>query len=177
MGKRAVTFTIAFCLWWSASYVQHPAVRQIDHTGKSGISAVFQPGHMGMHFPFWFAPRFSMIPGLDFCYVESAGLDMTISLASRHYFHTTGIMPYLGFRIGTMLLLPAESDDGDDDLRSDLLAGVVFGGEYFITSHISIGIELQGNFFQSDERSVRFDNPGGTRFQNATVIIFTFYMF
>jgi len=55
------------------------------------------------------------------------------------------------------------------------LAGLNFGGEYYISEHFSVGIEAQGNLTKSDKNSGRFGNPGGVNINLATMIFATMY--
>jgi hypothetical protein len=64
---------------------------------------------------------------------------------------------------------------GEGDSVTDIIAGLGFGGDFFLDEQFSLGVELQGNFTFSDEGSMRFGNPGGINFNTASQITASIY--
>ncbi|MFW5706372.1 MAG: hypothetical protein ACOC12_00495 [Bacteroidota bacterium] len=173
MPKKLIP--IVFLLFISF-YVQaqHPAVG-VNNQDRVGMTISLHQSQWGFLIPYWLTDRFVVTPVLGFVYFQKDKLDATVGIATRHYLKIDDISYYFGFRVGSMLLVPASEEELDNEVRSDLFAGATFGIEYFFARQFSVGMELQGSFIQSDERSMRFNNPGGFGFELAPVIMATFY--
>lgn len=154
---------------------QHPSVLEMQNEGRIGITAAIEPGHTGMMVPLWLTNRSVIAPVISFSYLQNKELDLTLGVATRHYLNIDEMSYYFGFRIGSMLLIPYGEEEVDNDIRTDLFAGANIGLEYYLAEKWSVGLEIQGNFLQSDETSMRFENPGGMGFKLVPVLMTTFY--
>jgi hypothetical protein len=173
MRSKTVLFLCLFLIVLSAKS-QHPAVFGLQNQGKFGLTASIGNQSQGVSFLYWITPGFVVSPSLGFSYLSRNELDVTLGLSTRHYFRVEQTSAYLGLRIGTMLLKPYK-DPNDTALRTDLFAGMSLGVEHYFNRFFSLGLEIQGDFLQSDERSERFDNSGGVGAVLRPVIMATFY--
>jgi hypothetical protein len=140
-----------------------------------GVSSTIQSGQLGISMPVWLGEKFVLAPAVDFKYAEKVGTDISIGVAPRFYLKKEKLAPYWGFRIGTLINIPASDNEVDDQTKLDILAGLNFGGEYYLSDRFSVGIEAQGNLTKSDKNSGRFGNPGGVNINLATLIFATMY--
>lgn len=154
---------------------QHPAVFRMQNEGRIGLAATFETGHTGVMVPVWLTNRFVIAPIASFSYFQKKDLDLTMGVATRHYTLRDEMAFYFGFRVGSYLLIPFKEEEPDNDRQTDLFAGAQIGMEYFLVKQLSLGLEVQGNFIQSDERSMRFKNPGGVGVKVVPVLMATFY--
>ncbi len=107
--------------------------------------------------------------------LKKLGLDIGFALAPRFYLKKEKISPYVGLKVGTLINKPSSENKIDTETKIDLLGGLAFGGEYFLSDNFSFGVEIQGNLTKSDENSYRFGNPGGVNFNTSTMISATVY--
>lgn len=164
-----------FICSFTSAKSQHPAVFGMQNQGNAGVSIALSGADQQVIIPYWVTNSFVIAPLFQFSYFNKKELDLAIGLGLRYYFRLDELSFYGGVRLGNYLLIPYTDDVVDGSLRTDLFAGPVFGVEYFITRHLSLGFEIQGNYIRSDERSLRFDNPGGTGFEIKPIIQATFY--
>ncbi|MFN3557070.1 MAG: hypothetical protein ACK4VN_14015 [Bacteroidales bacterium] len=148
---------------------------QAQPNGKVGLSGTIQGPQLGISIPIWLAPNAVLAPGLDIRYAETVGTDVSIGLAMRSYIKVETLSPYWGVKLGSVFFNPSSEQNTDLKTRIDLIGGLAFGAEYFISPHFSLGLEAQGNFTKSDENSLRFGNPGGLNFNTATMVMATVY--
>lgn len=140
--------------------------------GTSGIAASLQDGQLGIVFPRWISPRLALVPWGALLWVEDGGTDLSVGLDLRIYRTTAGpVFPYGGLCVSAASFFPKD----EEDTLIDYIFGFIFGGEYFLASHFSMGIEGQLNFTKSDEKSVRYGNPGGLNINTATIVYVTLY--
>lgn len=140
-----------------------------------GISGSIQGNQYGILIPMWLGEKFVLAPAIDLKYAEGTGTDIGIGLSPRFYLKNDKTAPYFGLKIGALLNKPSSENEIDTDTKLDLLGGIAFGGEYFLAEKFSFGVELQGNFTKSDDKSNRFGNPGGLNFNTGTMISATLY--
>ncbi|UTW67981.1 hypothetical protein KFE94_07650 [bacterium SCSIO 12643] len=140
-----------------------------------GISGSIQGSQFGVYVPIWLGEKFVIAPALDIAFAEKIGTDFGFSIGPRYYFQKAKVSPYAGLRIGALINKPSSDNTTDTETKVDLLGGLAFGGEYFLSDNFSFGVELQGNFTKSDENSYRFGNPDGLNFNTGTVILATLY--
>ncbi len=173
MRSKTVLF---LCLFLTVLTVksQHPSVFGLNNQGKIGLSATLGNQLQGASVIYWFTPRFLVTPSLSFSYLSNKELDMSLGISTRHYLRVEQSSYYLGLRIGTILLKPYDDPD-DKFIRTDLFAGVSFGVEHFFTRFFTLGMEVQGDYLQSDERSDRFENQRGVGVVIRPVVLVTFY--
>ncbi len=175
MCRSYLVILLLMILFRISGWAQHPAVFRMQNEGRVGIAAAFEPGHTGVMVPVWLTNRFVISPLVSFNYFQKKDLDLTIGIATRHYSLFNDMAFYFGFRVGSMLLIPFGEEELENDRQTDLFAGTHMGMEYFLARQLSVGIEIQGNFIQSDERSMRFDNPGGVGVMLVPALMATFY--
>lgn len=129
-----------------------------------GISGSLQANQFGILVPISLSEKFVLAPAFDLKYAEKVGTDFGIALAPRFYIKKEKVSPYLGFRLGTLINKPSSDNQVDTETKIDWLAGLAFGGEYFLSDNFSFGVEIQGNFTKSDKNSNRFGHPDGINF-------------
>jgi hypothetical protein len=136
-----------------------------------GITAAVNGSQGDLLFSLWPDNYNSIAPSIGLVNVENSYTDLSLGLAYHHYFrYTKNFSPFLGGRAGILLHMPESGTE-----TSDFFAGIGGGGEYFLSSNFSFGVEAQLNFVFSDENSLRFGNPGGTNINTGTVIFASVY--
>jgi uncharacterized membrane protein (UPF0136 family) len=165
--KKAILFSMVILLSGKMLYSQSDA--------KVGLSGTVQNSQFGISVPLWLGEMFVLAPGLDLKYAETVGTDMFLGLATRFYLQKEQLSPYYGLKFGTAFFMPASGNNINNSSTVDLIGGLAFGIEYFITDHLSFGVEAQGNFTKSDKNSLRYGNPDGLNFNTATMISATIY--
>ncbi|TVQ89673.1 MAG: hypothetical protein EA393_06705 [Bacteroidetes bacterium] len=140
-----------------------------------GLSGTLQGSQFGISVPMWLGEKFVLAPSIDIMYVEDVGADFGFALATRFYLREEAVKPYYGLRGGALFFTPSSETFTNLDTRVDYLLGGLFGLEYFITPHLSAGVEAQANFTKSDEFSTRFGNPDKINFNTATMVSITIY--
>jgi len=174
MRIKTVLFLCLFLIVLSAKS-QHPSVFGLQNQGKFGVTAAIGNQTQGVSVLFWLTPGFVVSPSVNFSYLSRKELDLSLGLSTRHYIRVEQTSFYGGFRMGTMLLKPYDDPD-NTALRTDLFAGLSFGVEHFFTRFFTLGVEIQGDYLQSDERSERFENKGGIGVVVKPVVLLTFYL-
>ena len=139
-----------------------------------GLSGSVQSNQFGILLPIWLGEKFVLAPAFDLKFVDKTGTEFSFGLAPRFYFNHEKLAPYFGLKVGTIMNFPSSDNDIDAKIF-DILAGLAFGAEYFLTDRLSVGVEAQGNFTISDKDSDRFGNPGGLNFNTATMVSVTIY--
>ena len=142
---------------------------------RVGITGSIQGNQFGIMVPIWMGEKFVLAPAIDYNYAEKSGSDFGIGLAPRFYLKKETLSPYVGIKAGVMIFRPTSIDDVNQKTTLDLLVGVAFGGEYFLSEHFSFGVEMQGNLTKSDDDSYRYGNPGKINFNLPTQVSATIY--
>jgi hypothetical protein len=142
---------------------------------KYGLSGSVQSSQFGISVPMWLGEKFVLAPGFDLKYAETVGTDFSIGLAARFYSRVESLRPYFGMKAGTAVYMPSSKNGINTTTKVDILGGIAYGLEYFITDNLSFGVEAQGNITKSGEKSTRYGNPGGLNFNTATMISATIY--
>lgn len=168
--KRAFLFMIAF-LMVVATSAQNKSIER----RTVGLTASIQEGQFGILVPVWINNTIKISPAIDVASVETVGTDLSFGIVPHFYFNDNKLSPYVAPRMGAIMNIPSEENEVDDKNKTDIFAGIAFGGEYFFDPQFSIGIEAQGNFTKSDENSYRFGNPDGLNFNTATMITASIY--
>lgn len=140
-----------------------------------GLSGSVQSNQFGILLPMWLEERFVLAPAFDFKFAENIGTEFSIGIIPRWYFNDEMFAPYFGLKIGTIINIPSSKNEIDTDTKADIIGGVAFGVEYFLTEKFSFGVEAQGNITKSDKYSSRFGNPDGININTATMISATVY--
>ncbi len=140
-----------------------------------GISGSIQGSQFGIMIPVWVGEKIVLAPMVGIKYSENVGSDIDLGISSRFYFKNEKLAPYAGIKLGTIINKPSSENEFGNEENVDLLFGLAFGAEYFITENLSFGIEAQGNFTKSDKHSHRYGNPDGLNFNTGTMISATIY--
>jgi hypothetical protein len=138
--------------------------------GQFGISGSIQTIQSDISMPIWITDDLVVAPAFGLLYMSDVATDMSFGGAFRIYTAKNKFSPYLGCRIGFLILMPKVVDN-----VSDYIAGLFWGGEYFFNSKFSVGGELQLNASFSGRTSDRFNNPGGHNINTGTAVYATFY--
>jgi hypothetical protein len=153
----------------------------IDH-GSVGLSASLQGGQREIAVPLWISDDAVLMPGFSFLSVSDGGTDIGLGMLLRVNGRPRGgrAIPYFGFRFAAFYFKPDVGtgyygSSGDADSVWDFVVGPAFGGEYFLSEHLSLGVEGQVNIAISDKNSARFNNPDGTVINTATAARATLY--
>ncbi len=166
IGLVLLTFVLGPVL---ASGSQAETKPQTDYT-KFGISAAFQSQQTDLLVPIWFGRYVVVIPSFYLNTASDVYTDYGFGLAFRGNLKTGKAIPYVGVRFGTLNFAPWNQDG-----QTDLIYGPLVGGEYFLDSHFSVGVEAQLNITKSAENSTRFGNPNRGTINTATAVMATFY--
>jgi hypothetical protein len=140
-----------------------------------GLTGTFDAGQYGIQVPIFVTGKFSLAPVLEVKYAEKVSTDLGIGLEARKYFKVEKLSPYAGIKVGALFNFPSSKNEIDTENKTDILAGLAFGAEYFLDDNFSLGIEAQGNFTKSDVGSYRFGNPGRINFNTGTMLSATVY--
>jgi hypothetical protein len=129
-----------------------------------GVTANIQSSQFEFLLPIWVSETATLSPSVSFIAAQDGGSDLSLGLSPKFYLSDpVEAVPFVSFRGGAIIGIP-----NSGDAIVDFLAGFGGGAEYFFSSSLSVGIELQGNFTISDEGSLRFGNPGNVNFNTAT---------
>ena len=143
---------------------------------RVGISGTIQGNQYGILVPIFITENFALVPAIEIIYAESVGLDLGIAIAPRYYIKKSKLSPYCGLKLGIIMNEPlSESKETSNSTAVDLLGGLAFGAEYFLSNNLSFGIELQGNITKSGKNSNRFGNPDGININTGTMLFATIY--
>lgn len=137
-----------------------------------GLSASLQQGELGINVPLWLGEKFVLAPTLGLVSASDIATDLSVGIIPKFYISTDQLSPYVALRLIGIFNSPASESENN---KTDILAGIAFGGEYFFASSFSMAVEAQGNFVKSDEDSNRFGNPGGTNFNLAGAVTASIY--
>ncbi len=165
--KKAIIISIAFLLAGKMLYSQSDA--------KIGLGGSVQSGQFGIYIPVWLGEKHVLAPVFELKYAETIATDLIIGLSARKYLKKEKVCPYFGLKAGVAFYVPSPDNQINSTTKVDLIGGIAFGLEYFITDNLSFGVEAQGNFTKSDEESNRFGNPDGLNFNTATMLSATIY--
>jgi hypothetical protein len=138
--------------------------------GQIGISGNIQNNQSDFLVPIWVANDVVLAPALGFVHISEKASDFSFGVISRVYTSKEKLSPYFGGRFGAIIYSPKSGES-----VSDFLAGICWGGEYFLDSQFSIGGELQLNVSISDEKSGRFSNAGGYNINTGMALFVSFY--
>ena len=149
--------------------ISNEVFAQDNNQPKVGISALLQDTQLDILLPIWAGSKFVIAPGISFVSTD-ARQDFGLGLAFRIYVRKDKAAPYFGVRFAALIFSPEFAQT-----TTDIIAGILAGGEYFLDKHFSFGVEAQLNSSFSDEQSNRFGNPGGVNINTGSAIFATFY--
>ncbi len=161
----ASVLLIIFLCFSNYNYGQSPA------HGSWGISAVVNSSQADLLFPFWLGNSNTLAPSIGIVGISGVNTDISAGLVFHHYINfMNNFAPIIGARAGAIFGSPKNGNS-----TTDIIVGMLGGGEYFFSSNFSMGIEAQFNIVFSDKSSNRFGNPGGENFNTGSVIFATVY--
>lgn len=131
--------------------------------GTIGLSASVQSGQTSLMLPIWTSDNVVIAPVLGFVHEQDSFTRLNIGVKPRFYQDLgSDFASYIGVQ---GLLQYTDPNVGDE--VTDFLLGANGGGEYFLSSHFSLGVEGQLNFLFRD------DNDNG--FSTGAAVIGTYY--
>jgi hypothetical protein len=152
-----------------------------DFKRTIGLSATIQQGDIGIMLPLWVSKKVMIAPVISAVVAGKVGSDYSFGIIPRYYFKNEKLAPFIGGRLGIAVLkiLPPPPGFGlptvAEPARLDYIAGLAFGADYFFVPQLSLGVEAQGNFTKSDEKSQRFGNPGNWNFNTGSMVTVSVY--
>ncbi len=135
-----------------------------------GIRALYQDSHVGIQLPIWISEKINVSPIIGLVYTDNPQLELQFGVSPVIYLRKAQVSPFIGAVAGLIYTSPENGD-----AVTDYLIGLKSGGEYFVNSHFSIGIEAQLNIALADDKSMRFGNPGSMNINTATALWATIY--
>jgi hypothetical protein len=138
---------------------------------KVGLSVAIQNTQSDILIPIVFGDKYSISPAFGIASISNQATDYSIGAILKYYLtQSDGVSSFVGGRIGMLTLSPKVGD-----AITDYVYGPLLGGEYFIATKFSIGVEAQLNIVKSAASSNRFSNPGGTNIGTATALFATIW--
>jgi hypothetical protein len=163
-------FLLSAVLYFSFTSVTSAQTTPMAVSGDVGIAASLQDEQLDVILPIWVADNFVLAPALGFVMAEDFGTDLSIAAMARYYFRKSQVSTYIGPKIGAILFSPESGSS-----TTDLLVGAMLGGEFFLASQFSLGVEVQLNAFFADDASTRFGNPGKMTINTGSAVYATMY--
>lgn len=162
--------TVLFSLLTIGTMLSTLYAQDKSHSRRYSISALFSGGQIDFVLPIWAGEKTVFAPSFGVIAVEDFATEFRFGFILKQYKRTGKISPYYGVRAGGILLSPAKGENSIDKLF-----GILWGGEYFFDKNFSIGIEAQGNFLFSKEKSQLFGNQTKLSFNTATALLANIY--
>ncbi len=162
--KRVVFLTLMIF------FTNFVAAQDKEKNPRFGLTASYQSASFDILFNVWLNQKIKISPGFGLIHSSDNGSDYTLGLVLQFFMREGKIRPYSALRFASIISSPKQSTG-----TTDLLFGLGFGSEYFFTKNFSVSIEAQLNVIKSDEKSMRFQNPGGTNINTATVFLASLY--
>ncbi len=143
MPKKIFIISLLLFLILELSYGQ-------DRTAKFGIVFMedFSSKPLDYGVAFWINNNFSieLLGGFESMEIrDNSGTLYTIGIGGIYHIGEKIIVPFIGARF-----LYANVYN-DDESYSDFMFGIVFGAEHYFTDYISLGLEFQLNFIETDK--------------------------
>ena len=125
--------------------------QNIPEKGTIGLSASFQGNQTNLMVPIWTSDNIVIAPLLGIVHETDSFTTINLGVKPRFY-RAMGddFASYFGFQA----VLQNTSPEFGDDV-TNFLIGVNGGGEYFLNSHFSMGVEGQLNFLIRDNTDDR----------------------
>lgn len=168
--KSKLKFKLFFLVVMTTIFYNSTLAQDIPEIGSYGLSALVQNEQIDIGIPIKINKHIVLSPFVGVQYVEDASTDLSLGMSCKIYTSIKKLSPYIGPRIGLLRNMPK-----DQDAIQDYLFGIFYGGEYFFSSNLSLGVEAQLNMVSSDKNSNRFGNPGGLSINTATAIVANIY--
>ena len=125
--------------------------QNVPEKGTVGLSASFQGNQTNLTVPIWASDSIVIAPLLGIVHETDSFTTINLGVKPRFY-RAMGddFASYFGFQA----ILQDTSPEFGDDI-TNFLVGVNGGGEYFLDSHFSMGVEGQLNFLIRDNTDDR----------------------
>lgn len=143
MKKATQTlFLLLFCFLFTVTAFS----QNRPDEGTIGLSASFQGNQTSLMLPIWASEDIVIAPVFGIVHEENNFTALNLGVKPRFY-RSLGndFASYFGFQ---GLLQYTSPEVGDD--TTNFLIGANGGGEYFLNSHFSLGVEGQFNFLLRD---------------------------
>lgn len=148
-------------------------ISQFSKDTEIGLQAKFQTGlqqETAIQVPIWFGEKLSIAPSVSLVNICGSFTDIILAINPRLYMKKDIVSSYIGIYFGGAFFSTVK-----DEKTTDLFGALAIGGEYYLYSQFSIGIEAQLVATNSDKFSTRFGNPGGFNLNTAMAIIASVY--
>ena len=173
ISKSFLIFTTIICILLTSTLFSQSSIKK----NSFGISALVQDSQFDILLPYVFEGSVSLAPAIGFSYASEIGSDISLGFVSRFYLNDNSVKPFLGGRAGVIIFSPSKDKNSQTDplTTTDVVLGLLGGGEYFLNDGFSFGVEAQLNVAVSDENSSRFGNPGGVNVNTGAAVFATVY--
>ncbi len=130
---------------------------------RFGLTASFQGNQTNLQIPIWLNDNLTIAPVFGINHQQDSFTSINLGIAPRFYQDLgSDFATYLGAR---GILQRTSPEVGPED--TDFLLGATGGGEYFLGSHFSLGVEAQLNFLINDN--------GNNRLSTGAALMGTYY--
>lgn len=123
---------LALVSWPRTSHAQE---REIKRTW--GVSTYLQTTPINVVIPVWLTQQVVLAPLVNFSYLENSATIIGGGFALRIYPVMQRVAPYWGVRVQAATTIPS----GNGSSVTGYAGGIYFGGEFFINSKFSFGVE------------------------------------
>lgn len=146
--KKIATLSLSILFLFTGA--QYIAAQDIPDAGTIGLSASIQGSQTDLVVPIWVNDGFSIAPLIGIESVEDNFTRFRVGVKPRFY---QDMGSNFGTYVGAQGILSHISPDfGPND--TDFILGALGGGEYFLSSHFSFGIEGQLNFILDEQNEL-----------------------
>lgn len=141
--KSLLSLSLLFIFFFSTMQVQ---AQNRPAEGTVGLSASVQGPSTNLLVPIWVSEDLVIAPTFGLFHQENNRTTLTIGVSPRFYRDLgNNFASYIGAR---GLIQHSSFDIGDD--QTNFVLGATGGGEYFLNSHFSFGVEAQLNLGIND---------------------------
>jgi hypothetical protein len=143
---------------------------QDDEKRNVGLGVTLQSSQMDILYAPYVSDKNALFFGFGFTYIKNLYSDIAIGILPRFYLTNGKISPYIAIRGGAIFHLPEHGEKS-----TNILAGTAFGGEYFMDSRFSFGIEAQLNALFLNVNKPSTLNQSNITVNTATAFFGTIY--
>lgn len=142
--KKFVTRFLAFCMiagFIATIGIDDAAAQVRNQSGDTinrsfGLAAYMQFSHLEFLVPIWVSPKLVVVPVIGAKNTENFGTQTRLGAILRIYQRMARLAPYFGVRALADMFKP-----NGGSMVTNIEAGVLYGGEFFINNHFSFGVE------------------------------------
>lgn len=111
---------------------------QAQENGKRhvGLTGSIQGGQSIILVPIWLGEMMTLAPGIALSYQENSSTNITLLVSPRFYMAMQRVAPYITASVGIDFSNPVGPAD-----QTDLIVAIGLGGEYFINTMFSLGVQ------------------------------------